>query len=326
MEKDYSHHIIGYLQNTLSKEELEAFWGWLNADPMHKKLFFETKAIYDACLSQNQSIDINESWLRLLKRRQPTKRPFHLLKRMASYAAVALFAVAITSYFYKLFPSQTETTITRYIGGDGLEADVVILPDGTRVSLGTKTAFHYESDYGKSQRNVFLEGEAFFEVACDKKKPFIVQVNGQEIEALGTKFNVMAYPADSLFTTTLLEGSIRISNEHIAQSFILEPNQQFILNRNSLVTKVQEVDADLFTFWTSGYYYFPEQRLESILHRLSHVYGVSFTVHSKKLNHMTFTGTFYRGQNIKDIMEIIALSVPVKYTIKDQQVDLVQIK
>jgi len=92
-----------------------------------------------------------------------------------------------------------------YVGGDGLEADVVVLPDGTRVSLGTRTSFSYDSRYGKSERIVQLEGEAYFEVAKDKDKPFIVKTKEQSIEALGTKFNVSAYPTDSLLTTTLLE-------------------------------------------------------------------------------------------------------------------------
>lgn len=322
MEKDRSHLIIGYLQNTLSKEDTHIFWDWVNTCQSHKKLFFEVKAIYDACLSKNQFLDINESWLCLLKKKQQTKRSFSLLKRVTSYAAVALLAIGITSLLFLGIPNQAETAVSHYIGGDGLEADVIVLADGTRVSLGTKTSFYYESDYGQSQRKVFLEGEAYFDVASDQKKPFIVQINGQMIKALGTKFNIMAYPADSLFTTTLLEGSIKIASDHTSECILLKPNQQLILNRNNLTTKVREVDAGQFISWISGYYYFPEQRLESILDRLTHVYGVSFTVHSEKLNNTVFTGTFYRGQSIKDIMEIIHLSVPIRYTIKDQHVNL----
>lgn len=323
MEKDHSHLIIGYLQSTLTKEDANAFWDWIEADPVHKKLFFETKAVYDACVSKDYFWDMDESWQRLLKKRQPKRKPVTLWKRIASYAAIALLAVGITSSFFIWMSADEAKTVTsRYIGGNGLEADIVVLADGTRISLGSKSIFYYESDFGQSERKIFLEGEAYFEVAPIANKPFIVQVNGQEIEALGTKFNVMAYPADSIFTTTLLEGSVRISADKVAQTVVLEPDQQFIFNRNRLTTKVQQVDASQYTSWTTGYYYFPEQRLESILHRLSHVYGIVFTVHSPKLNSTIFTGTFYRGQSIRDIMEIINLSVPIKYTIKDQQVDI----
>lgn len=112
----------------------------------------------------------------------------------------------VTSTVFIFSSKEHDGLITRYVGGDGLEADVVVLPDGTRVSLGSRTSFSYDSRYGKSKRVVYLEGEAYFEVAKEKDKPFIVETKEQSIEALGTKFNVAAYPTDSLLTTTLLDG------------------------------------------------------------------------------------------------------------------------
>ena len=144
----------------------------------------------------------------------------------------------------------------------------------------------------EKERTVYLEGEAYFEVAKDKDKPFIVKTKEQNIEALGTKFNVVAYASDSLLTTTLLEGAVRLKTENILHQTILKPNQQFIYNRNTHAGDVRNVDAKQFTSWTTGYYYFPEQSLEAILYRLSHVYGVQFTVTSEALNKRTFTGTF----------------------------------
>ena len=82
----------------------------------------------------------------------------------------------------------------------------------------------------------------------------------------------------------------------------------------------QRVDAAQYASWTTGYYYFPEQSLEAILYRLSHVYGVRFTVQSEALNRRMFTGTFYRGQSMKEIMEIIRLAIPIRYEIDDHHV------
>ena len=132
----------------------------------------------------------------------------------------------------------------------------------------------------------------------------------------------MAYPMDSMTITTLLEGSVRLTTMHIAKQTILESNQQFVYNRNTESAILRKVDARQFVSWTSGYYYFHEQSLKAILDRLSHVYGVEFAVSSKALNKPTFTGTFYRGQSIKDIMEIINLSIPVKYKIDDHHVTI----
>ena len=269
--------------------------------------------------------DMEGSWDRLLKKRKvfyPRKKSRWL--QLGNYAAVSFITVCLTSLFLT-FNKDEDKIATRYIGGDGLDADVVELPDGTQVCLGSKTVFHYENDYGRKERTVYLEGEAYFEVAKDKDKPFIVKTKEQNIEALGTKFNVTAYASDSLLTTTLLEGAIRLKTENILHQTILKPNQQFIYNRNTHAGDVRNVDAKQFTSWTTGYYYFPEQSLEAILYRLSHVYGVQFTVTSEALNKRTFTGTFYRGQSIKDIMEIVNLSIPIKYRIDDRHITVSEI-
>ena len=196
------------------------------------------------------------------------------------------------------------------------------MPDGTEISMGSQTNFRYDPQYGKEKRVVYLEGEAFFNVAKQKDKPFIVVVNGQEIEALGTKFNVDAYPSDSVVTTTLLEGSIRLVSERVSTSTVLTPNQQYIYHKNKGSYKVAQVDAALYTSWISGYYYFHEENLEGILARLGNIYGVSFRIQSDKLKERRFTGTFYRGQNIKDILDIINISIPIRYSINNRQVTI----
>lgn len=326
MEDERADLIIKYLQGQLDAQGINEFYAWVNGDAENKKLFFEAKAIYDACAAPHSTTDMEAGWKRLLqKRERQDVRKKNFWYQLGNYAAVSIIAVCLTSLFF-LFDKHDEQFVTRYIGGDGLDADVVELPDGTLVSLGSKTSFHYGSDYGKKRRVVYLEGEAYFEVAKQKNKPFIVKTKEQAIEALGTKFNVMAYPTDSLLTTTLLEGFVRLTTDNLPQHTILKPNQQFIYNRNSRKSILHNVDAQQYISWTTGYYYFPEQSLEAILYRLSHVYGVQFTVTSEALNKRTFTGTFYRGQSIKDIMEIVNLSIPIKYKIDDHHITVSEYK
>ena len=145
-----------------------------------------------------------------------------------------MFATAITSIAFLIArPEREEAKITRYFGGDGLGADMVELPDGTHVSLGSRTMFSFDDRYGESDRIVYLEGEAYFEVAKQQDKPFIVKTKEQDIEALGTKFNVMAYSADSLLTTTLLEGSVSLKTKALSDHVVLKPDEQFIYNKNN---------------------------------------------------------------------------------------------
>ncbi|GKG72989.1 FecR family protein [Parabacteroides sp. AM58-2XD] len=323
MENEHTELIIGYLQNNLTQEETDCFYNWVNESASNKELFFEIKAMYDAGLPLSTPWETSESWERLLnKKKNSQSRRFNLWYQISTYAAVALLAVAISSMYFLFFHEEDNSLYSKYIGGDGLEADVVELPDGTHISLGSKTTFHYDKDYGKDKRIVYLEGEAYFDVAKQKDKPFIVKTKEQDIEALGTKFNVMAYPLDSLVVTTLSEGSVRLTSLNMAHPTILKPDQQLIYNRNTKKSYLQDVDAQQYSSWTSGYYYFPQQSLQAILDRLSHVYGIQFTVNSEALNKRTFTGTFYRGQSIKDIMDIINLSIPIRYKIDDHHVTI----
>lgn len=244
MENEHTELIIGYLQGNLSKEETDLFYDWVNESASNKELFFEIKAMYDAGTSLREPLNIDESWLHLLNKKENSQsRRFKLWYQIGSYVAVALIAVAISSVFFFSSKNVDNGLYSKYIGGDGLEADVVELPDGTQVSLGAKTTFHYDKDFGKKQRIVYLEGEAYFDVAKQRDKPFIVKTKEQDIEALGTKFNVMAYPLDSLVVTTLLEGSVRLTTLGIDRQAILQPNQQFVYNRNRKSVFLNRVDA-----------------------------------------------------------------------------------
>ena len=92
---------------------------------------------------------------------------------------MAVIAVAFTSVLFWWLGDTSSVPVARYVGGDGIVADKVVLPDGTEISMGSQTNFRYDPQYGKDKRVVYLEGEAFFNVAKQKDKPFIVVVNGK---------------------------------------------------------------------------------------------------------------------------------------------------
>lgn len=321
MENNNIQQIIGYLQNHLSPEETNQFYLWLNANEENKKIYFDIKNIYDTC--KYTGLNIDESWKRLLSKKQHKKTQL-LWRKIASYTAVAIISIVLTSTVFKLIPQgeSISSTTYQYVSKNGLEADKIILPDGTTISVGNNTLLYYENNYGTENRIVHLEGEAFFDVVTDKEKPFIVKTGEQEVEALGTKFNVTAYPGDSLFTTTLLEGLICQKNANTSQSTLLEPNQQLIYNRNTQNVSVKPVDAQQISSWTLGYYYFDDQELGTILQRLGQFYDVEFELKSEKLTKLKFNGTFYRGQSIKEILEVIKISIPIRYTIEEHCIQI----
>lgn len=116
--------------------------------------------MYDAGTSLGEALNIDESWLNLLNKKENSQsRSFRLWYQIGSYVAVALIAVAISSVFFFSSRDVDNGLYSRYIGGDGLEADVVELPDGTQVSLGSKTTFHYDKDFGKNNVSFIWKGK-----------------------------------------------------------------------------------------------------------------------------------------------------------------------
>ena len=319
-EKKAYNLIIGYLKNQLTQEEITSFHVWVQASKENKSLYFELKSVYDATSLSGKVIDVDAQWKSFVEKR--THRvSYHLFKQVASYAAIVMIAVTLTTLYFISDKSIPQVGV-QYITGNGVEANRVILSDGTVVSIAAQTRIYPAVDYGKKTRTLHLEGEAYFEVAKDASKPFIVQTKKQTIQALGTAFNVMAYPSDSKIITTLTSGIVQITTEGISDAIRLYPNEQLIYDKNSNQLTKSEVDASECSAWKAGYYHFNEEYLVSILTKLGNVYGVDFRIETHRLDKCTFTGTFYRGQSLKELMEIINLSVPIEYTIRERDIEI----
>ncbi|MDR1864560.1 MAG: FecR domain-containing protein [Bacteroidales bacterium] len=314
--------LIGFLESRLNEEQTARWFAWINEHPDNKKFFFEIKAIYE---SGKPLPEMEESWSRLVSkhavRRQAVAPSPGKIRRIPvwRYAAVIAAAVALTSWYFLYFSpadDMQEAQTFRYASGNGMLADTVELPDGTKIRLGQTSRIYYRSDYGKTVRHVWLEGEALFDVA-KADKAFVVKLQGQEITALGTRFNVMAYPSDSVFVTTLIEGKVKL-NTGAGVENILYPNQQLVYNKlRSAITVRRQADVSAVTSWAEGNYYFSGETLQNMLHRLGNVYGIKFTIASEKLAGRKFNGAFYSGQKISEILQIIQLSIPMQYAMEE---------
>jgi transmembrane sensor len=207
--------------------------------------------------------------------------------------------------------AQTETaynTITTPRGGQYQ----VNLPDGSKIWLNSASSLKYPLLFGKDQRKVELTGEAYFEVTSlikdghHTKMPFIVKTDKQEVEVLGTHFNINSYIDENLTRSTLLEGSVRVttlSTEHT--SSILKPGQQSILSNNTL--KVQAVDTEEAVAWKNGYFQFNESDLGSIMRQISRWYNIDVVFEGRSPNDL-FHFKAPKDQNLTEILKIFELN------------------
>lgn len=180
----------------------------------------------------------------------------------------------------------------------------ITLADGTRVWLNAASSLSFPSSFQGKERRVELIGEAYFEVAKNKKMPFKVISDGQSIEVLGTHFNVSAYEDESTVKTTLLEGSVRVTAQSTQQSSLLKPGQQAIV-KNGI--NVIAVDAKNVIAWKDGLISFKSADLKSIMRQVSRWYDVSVQ-YSGDIPTRSFTGKISKNSSLSEILKVLERS------------------
>ncbi|MEG1737927.1 MAG: DUF4974 domain-containing protein [Odoribacter sp.] len=196
----------------------------------------------------------------------------------------------------------------------------LILSDGSVVWLNSDSRLRFPSSFPGKKRTVYLEGEAYFEVSPDSLHPFIVSSKGMDVEVLGTKFNVKAYPEDVIIYTTLCQGSVKTINQQTGLSLLLEPNQQARFTKQNGKIEKQEVDSRLFTGWTGGRFVFENETLEEIMKQLERWYNIDVFYQNPSIKKYKFTGDVDRFDEISTILNMIEKTYNITFSINQKTI------
>lgn len=198
------------------------------------------------------------------------------------------------------------------------------LSDGTLVHLNSGTTLKYPVKFiAGENRQVFLDGEAFFDVAKDKKHPFIVNADALNIRVLGTHFNVSNYPEDTATDVVLVEGSVGMyrSNEEFdaAKNTILKPGYKGSFNRENAFISTKPVITDIYTSWINGGLTFRNMTFKNIITKLERRYNVTIINKNEKLANEKFNASF-SDESIEKVMSYFNDIHGINYTIKNNQI------
>lgn len=320
--------IIKYLSQNIEVDELLELKKWVDKSPENKTLFFQLKEVSDIASSDSLSEqEMDASWERMLKciesntDTQPVSKP--QTKRIAIWrsalkysAIVALFitgwgVIKYVENYWKSLQGISEVQFNEIVVKKGGRGSSITLSDGTKVKLNAYTTFKYPSSFDKTERSVFLDGEAMFEVIKNDDKPFVINLKDKKIKVLGTTFNIESYSDDEQSFITLVSGSIlletskRDHDKSTIDSTFLKPQQQAIVNNKTGEVVLRNIDTSFSESWIHEEYKFKDETLFTIANRLEKYYNIKIHLENRAMEEMKFTGTFSLNQGIQEILQLI---------------------
>jgi ferric-dicitrate binding protein FerR (iron transport regulator) len=192
----------------------------------------------------------------------------------------------------------------------------ITLVDGTRVWLNSSSSLRFPTSFRDPERTVELSGEAYFEVAQNREKPFTVKVNDVEVKALGTHFNIMAYEDERTINTTLMEGLVAVSKRK--EIVRLNPGQQAQISENGKIGIVKNADTEQAIAWKNGFFNFTGSDIETTMRQIARWYNIEVIYESKITEH--FNGTILRNASIERVLRMLEFTGVVSFDIQGRKI------
>jgi len=329
--KDYNNIdtiILHFLQKDITEEEMLTLVNWINESADNKQTFFRLKKMYDESNLKLYPVaeDIEKNKKRLLRTIEKNETAKHQKLRLYTfirYAAVAVITLVLTIGGISISNKSAVNFIELDVES-GPRMSHMTLPDGTKVVLNASTKLKFPDKFDKKIREVYLDGEAFFDVTSNKKIPFIVYTDKQRIEVLGTQFNIMDYAIDDYSITTLISGKIKMQSVtedgNWGEEVYLKPDQQVFFNSKTHQLALSDIKIDTKRTWVNKVYHFKAEPLQQITKRLEKIYGVKINIANDDLKQVAYTGTFGLDQEIETVLKIINFDRQFTYTYVNDEI------
>lgn len=314
--EDFEHMMMDYLKGKLRPEDKSRFIELLRHNEECQKKYREMSHMYVLMTSswfvqrkeQNLEILCNKLGFRPLRKRLIRR---YILIFSAAAVWSLLLVCGVTIWFGKSTGNVTASSpYYCQIETPKGATSRVMLPDSTMVVLNGGSNLKYNVRWDEySIREVFLSGEAYFQVRKKVKKPFIVHADKLHIKVLGTTFNISSYPDDEIVKVSLIEGRLNVYST--SDNCYLTPNQQAVYQKVQGSIAVQKVDAAKQAAWMTGKLIFVNEKLYDILKKIGEKFNLQITVQSKKVHNEFFSGIIQLDMTLDDILSY--LDVDNKY-------------
>ena len=312
--EDYSvtkTEIWAYLSKTADSSTILKVEEWRNSDQFDEQLFTEIESIYKIT-GKNKQLPISTTLAkeRFFKAIEIEKTNSFNWKSILKYAAVLVFILTTSTVIFQNFSKNDKQILVQTTYGEQKQID---LPDGSTVWLNASSSLRYTEKY---PRKIYLEGEAFFEVAKDKEHPFIVSTIDQlNVKALGTSFNVKSYTENNFTETILYTGKVEVtSDKYFKDKIIMLPEDKVTFSKvTHKVIKSKTEFMESLIAWREGKIQFKNKSFHEIAKDLSIQYNIQIHFENEKLSNSKFTGSFEALTPMDEILETLKLSKYFEY-------------
>jgi ferric-dicitrate binding protein FerR (iron transport regulator) len=303
--------IARYLNGDCSEAEIEEIKKWLTESRENQKFFFGIKDVWDA--TAPVSADTEEHLLNFYKARSTKRIPVGSKGwRWPAAIAAALLIGFISGEIiggHRLSEPPAEIVYSVPLGS---KSDLK-LPDGTHIYLNSGSILTYSSDYSPKNRNVRLQGEAFFTVTANVQNPFYVSTRDFTTCVTGTQFNVCSYSDDETASVMLVEGKLELSFPDREKNMHLAPGIKAVLDKKEGRIKTIRSDAVYETSWKDGKFIFKNIQFPELVKKLERWYDVKLVVSQAELNQYEYSGIFRNQETIWQVLDALVLTSPVEY-------------
>lgn len=318
-DKQYIDLFEKFLHNRATEDETGQLRAIIRSNGNMQRIFEDKLAMSDPSMDDGVKKRIFENIRQGIRAKERTIPIHRNWKRALQWAAILILpVVSALSVYYFTQDTDNSRQPTVITARNGEKAEVV-LPDGSKVWINSGSTLTYEKSFNRKKRPVYLEGEAYFEVAKNTKRPFIVKTQSMDVQAIGTAFNVRSYKSDQHVSAILLEGKVKVTAS--GKETTLNVNQRATFDRYSNLLTTDEVRASRFIEWKNGNIYFNNQTFNDIALTLSRIYNVNIQFASEELRPMRFSGTL-GSSGIKNALDILSLASPMYYDVKDTTIIL----
>lgn len=317
-----------YIQNRANEDEVKRLSIWIKSN-QEISLWLEQQI-----LASSSTID-SELQLRMLKnieaeidaKNNADNLQRHIrfrLNRWIRVAALFLLPLLTAAGMYFYMSRNRSSSAPLIISVERGQKANIILPDGSKAWLNSQSKLTYSADYNVNKRELQLDGEAYFEVAHNPQKPFIVKSSDICVEALGTAFGVKAYDEDNLISSILMRGKVRVTTPD--GESILVPNERVMYDKAAHKRTHSKVrNATDFTGWIHNELRFENESLEEIAKNIQRIYNVEIVFATENIKNQRYTGTV-NNNSLESVLNIITLTSPLSFQIKNQKVTLYENK